>query len=235
MRRALFPLIAVAVAACGGSPPSTATDAPQPAAHVDSSTPEAQLARVTLSPEAEAHLALEIDAVTMQSVSPARTVGGEAVMPPGQSVVVSAPIAGTLVAPAGGAATLGPISAGDTLLELLPLQPADRDVRTEAERDGAETAARLTEATQRLARLEQLLQDGAASVRSVEEARATQTVAAAAAEAARNRLATVGRLPVGPRGEIALTAPFDGLIMSLSAAPGQTVAAGTPVAVLKSG
>jgi len=232
MRRALPALLAATTLACGGSPPSESAAPSTPAATVQNPTPEAQLARVTLSPEAEAHLALRIETVTMRSVAPTRTVGGEAVVPPGQSVTVSAPIAGTLVAPDTGAARLGPISAGDVILDLLPLQQSDRDLRTEAERDATEAEARLIEARQRRERLEQLLREGSASVRAVEEARANQTVATAAAEAARTRLATVARLPVGPRGQISLTAPFDGIVTALPASAGQTVAAGAPVAEL---
>jgi RND family efflux transporter MFP subunit len=43
-------------------------------------------------------------------------------------------------------------------------------------------------------------------------------------------LSALGRLPVGSRGEIALAAPFDGTIVRLLGSPGQTVAAGSPVA-----
>ncbi len=75
-----------------------------------------------------------------------------------------------------------------------------------------------------------MLKEGSASARSVEEAQADRAVAAAAAEAARKRLDSASRLPVGPRGEMALTAPFDGFITELRAASGQTVAAGAPVA-----
>jgi RND family efflux transporter MFP subunit len=151
-------------------------------------------------------------------------------VPPGKSVVVTAPIAGTLTA--GKASTIGPVSRGDVIFELVPLQQAERDVRAEAERAVQEADARLTQATQRAQRLEQLLKEGSASARSVEEAQADRSVAAAAAEAARKRLDSVSRLPVGPRGEVALRAPFDGIVIELRAASGQTVAAGAPVAEL---
>ena len=107
---------------------------------------------------------------------------------------------------------------GDVIFELVPLQQSERDVREEAERAVREADARLTQTTQRAQRLEQLLKEGSASARSVEEAQADRAVAAAAAEAARKRLESVSRLPVGPRGEMALTAPFDGFITELRAA-----------------
>ena len=151
-------------------------------------------------------------------------------VPPGKSVVVTAPIAGILTA--GRAATIGPVRRGDVIFEIVPLQQTERDVRAEAERAVQEAEARLTQTTQRAQRFEQLFKEGSASARSVEEAQADRAVAAAAADAARKRLDSTSRLAVGPRGEMALGAPFDGLITELRAATGQTVAAGAPVAEL---
>jgi cobalt-zinc-cadmium efflux system membrane fusion protein len=110
-------------------------------------------------------------------------------------------------------------------MTITPLLPAERDQHIEAQR--AATAAEADElaARQRLQRLEQLLKDGAASVRSVEEARAQHQVTAAALTAARERLAGVSKNPVGAQGELVVSAPFDGVVQRISAVPGQTVAA----------
>lgn len=224
-------LVPFVAAGCGGSSSgSSASGKAAPAAKVDSPKPEAELATVTLSLEAEKHLAIQTMKVTVEPVVVSRAVGGEAIVPPGKSVLVTAPMAGILTA--GPAAAIGPVRRGDVIFELAPLQQMDRDVRSEAERGVQEAEARLTQTTQRAQRLEQLLKEGSASARSVEEAQADRSVAAAAVEAARKRLASVSRLPVGPRGEMALTAPFDGLITELRAAGGQTIAAGAPVADL---
>jgi RND family efflux transporter MFP subunit len=168
--------------------------------------------------------------VAIEPVAQTRTVGGEAIVPPGKSVIVTAPIAGTLTA--GKASTIGPVGRGEVIFELVPLQQSERDVRAEAERAVQEADARLTQTTQRAQRLEQLLKEGSASARAVEEAQADRAVAAAAAEAARKRLDSVSRVSVGPRGEVALRAPFDGIVIELRAAAGQAVAAGAPVAEL---
>ena len=112
------------------------------------------------------------------------------------------------------------------------MQSSDRDLLVAAQRETSEAEARLTLADQRLRRLEALLKEGSVSARTVEEAKADQTIAAAAATAAKQRLATAGRLPLGTRDELTLTAPFDGEIIALRAAAGQTVPAGAPVAEL---
>ena len=221
--------LAMAVAGCGNSS-STPAPAHPPAAKVDNPKPEGDLATVTLSADAQKHLAIQTMKVAVAPVGLTRTVGGEAIVPPGKSVVVSAPMAGTLSA--GRAATIGPVKRGEVIFELLPVQQAERDVRAEAERAVQEADARLVQARQRAQRLEQLLKEGSASARSVEEAQADRAVAAAVADAARKRLESVSHMAVGARGEMALAAPFDGFITELRAAPGQTVAAGAPVADL---
>jgi RND family efflux transporter MFP subunit len=102
---------------------------------------------------------------------------------------------------------------------------AERDQRIEAQRAVASAEAEELAARQRLQRLEQLLEEGAASVRGVEEARAQYRVTVAALTAARDRLAGVARNPVGEQGELVISAPFDGIVQRISAVPGQTVAA----------
>lgn len=224
-------LLAFVAAGCGK--PSTGSPAPaasSPAAKVANPKPESELATVTLSPEAEAHLAIKTMKVSIEPVVQSRTVGGETIVPPGKSVVITAPMPGILKA--GPAAAIGPVRRGDVVFELVPLQQGERDVRADAQRLVQEAEARLTQTTQRAQRLEQLLKEGSASARSVEEAQADRAVAAAAAEAARKRLDSATRLPVGPLGEVMLTAPFDGFITELRAASGQTIAAGAPVADL---
>jgi RND family efflux transporter MFP subunit len=114
-------------------------------------------------------------------------------------------------------------------MTLAPLATSDRNQSIEARQvvDAAEADA--TVIRLRLQRLEQLLKDGAASVRSVEEARGHLQVAEAALNAARERLAAVRQGPVGPQGQLTITAPLSGIIQTVSAASGQTVAASAPL------
>ena len=49
---------------------------------------------MTLSPEAEKHLAIQTMKVAIEPVALSRTVGGETMVPPGKSVLVTAPMAG---------------------------------------------------------------------------------------------------------------------------------------------
>jgi cobalt-zinc-cadmium efflux system membrane fusion protein len=204
----------------GGHAPAT-HDTP---AKVEHPRTEAELSTVKLTPEAVKRLGIETVTVKTEVAAATRTLGAEIVVPEGRGVVVTAPVAGTLT----GAAAPRPgarVRHGDRLMTIAPLVPAERDQRIEAQR--AVTAAEAEElaARQRLQRLDQLLKDGAASVKNVEEARAQHQITAAALTAARERLAGVSKNPVGAQGELIVSAPFDGVVQRISAVPGQTVAA----------
>jgi cobalt-zinc-cadmium efflux system membrane fusion protein len=208
---------------------SASSAAAPAAAKVANPRPESEISTVTLTPEAEKHLALETATVGTETVALSRMVSGEAIVPPGRAVVVTAPVAGTAVVPSG-RAELARVQRGDVLFELVPFQQPERDSRAGSERHLKEAQAKLTAATQRLQRLEQLLKEGATSARNVEEARADHTVAAAAVEAAQAEVTTLARLPLGSRGELAITAPFNGRVTAVRIASGQAVAAGAPLA-----
>ena len=158
------------------------------------------------------------------SAAATRTLGAEIVVPEGRSVVVTAPVAGTLTGAAGSRPGVR-VRRGERLMTIAPLVAAERDQRIEAQRAVTAAEAEETAARQRLQRLEQLLKDGAASARSVEEARAQHQVSVAALTAARERLQGASRNPVGAQGELTVSAPFDGIVQRVSAVPGQTVAA----------
>jgi membrane fusion protein, heavy metal efflux system len=214
-------VITVGLGCSSGPSSSPAKDTP---AKIQNPRTEADLSTITLSPEAVTRLGIETVVAKQDVAAATRTLGGEVVVPEGRSVIVTAPVAGTLIgstAPPPGAR----VRKGDPLMAIAPLVSADRDQRIEAQRALSAAEAEELAARQRLQRLEQLLKDGAASVRGVEEARAQHQVTVAAVTAARDRLAGVSRNPVGQQGELIVSAPFDGVVQRVSAVPGQTVAA----------
>ncbi len=214
------------LAGCGWNEPAPKA---APPAKVANPVSETQLATVTLTEAAERRLAVETVTATIEAVLRTRTVGGEVIAPAGKHVVVTAPLAGT---PRGQAWTAGTrVSQGQTIFTIFPLQdlPPERDFSIEAQREMAAASAELKAAEARLTRLEQLLEEGATSARSVEDARAQRDVLAARVTAARARLSSLSAGTVGQRGEVAVRAPFAGVLMEVSAQPGQTVAAGAPL------
>jgi cobalt-zinc-cadmium efflux system membrane fusion protein len=155
-------------------------------------------------------------------------VGGDVVVPEGRRVQVTAPVAGTLVSASARAGSN--VADGTLLYRIAPISAAERDQAAEARRAVESAQAEEQLARQRVRRLEQLLKDGATSMRAVEEARAQLEVATAALNSARERLKAIGQTTVGSQGDVMIRAPFAGTILSVSAAEGQTVSASAPLA-----
>ncbi len=217
--------VIVLMVGCSRSGPGQA--AHETPATVQHPRTEAEISTIKLTADAVKRLGILTVAAKTDVAAATRTLGGEVVVPEGRGVVVTAPVAGTVTGSGlrGGAR----VSRGDRLMAIAPLVPAERDQRIEAQRAEITAEAEELAARQRLKRLEQLLKDGAASVRSVEEARAQHQISLATLTAARERLAGASKLPVGAQGELAVSAPFDGIIQRISAVPGQVVAASAPL------
>ena len=96
--------------------------APPPPAQVAKTLKEDQILTITLPPEAMARLALTTGVTEIKPVRRLHMYGGEITVPAGQTVIVSAPLSGTLKAPAGGVPQPGQsVKKGQLLFELLPL------------------------------------------------------------------------------------------------------------------
>lgn len=206
-------VVLVLLSACSSPPP---VEKAPPPAKVANPVKEADFSSVALTPEAESRLAIQTAPVEERAVQRVRVVGGEVVAPPGRAVTVAAPIAGTVLPPASGPvpAPGTRVTRGQVVLRLRPLPSA-------VDLGGAQE--RLETARTRARRAEQLLEAGARSERAVEDARAEL----AAAESATRALA-----PTADAGEgdvLVLASPDDGMLGALRAAPGQSVAAATPL------
>jgi membrane fusion protein, heavy metal efflux system len=226
MRLSLALGLALIVAACG----EKAVKAPPPAT-VANPVAETRLTTVTLSPSAVRRLGIVTVAVESALVAPTRTVGGEVVVPPGLALSVAAPVAGTVLAPAGGPMPRAgsAVRKGQPILRLLAL-PADPARATE---DLATVEARYRQAQLEAQRVEQLARDGLVSARDRERAEADLATATAALDAGRGRQALVrGGPPSDSSGltPLVIEAPGSGVLAVLNAGPGQTVASGAVLA-----
>ena len=226
MKLILACLVAVSSVACNRQ---HAAPAPAAAAKVSNPTTEAALASVTLAPESEKRLAITVAPVERRAVPEGRLVAGEVVVPPGGSIEVMAPVAGTLVA-SDAAPTAGrTVGQGEVLFRLVPLQAGIGDLRINAERDVAAARAAHEASRRRAERAETLLKDGSGSRRAFEEARTDLETAQATLQAATERLAVI-KSHVTQANELVVQAPISGVVEAVSAQPGQTVAASAPLA-----
>lgn len=222
----IVPSFLLMLMACGAKPPS----ARAPAAEVSHPVTEGDLPTVRLSAEAISRLKLQTSQVRSAPVPRTRLVGGEVVVPPGRTVVVTAPVAGEVhfvtsepLLP--GAA----VQRGAGLLRLTAIAPTDRDTRARVAREVAAAEANLAVLELRVSRNQALIDEGAGSARALEEAVAARAVAQADADAARARATTLSRDPLLSDVAMLVRAPVQGVIRLLVVAEGQAVAAGAPL------
>lgn len=243
-----FSLIATVFAGCDNAAKQPATKT-EPA-HVDRHVEEGKLNRITLTAQAEQRLGIQLASVSLTEVQRRRNVGGEVILPPGRTIGVSAPIAGTLSNPIDGTVPLpgSRLEAGQAIFTFLPLLSAERDVLTPSERvrvaqtkaDVAtvqiearrqiETAKVSVEAAQiNLDRAILLLKNKAGSQRSVDDASAQLKLAQEALTTSEERYQFLASVRLDEQaGEVAswtIESPVAGVLQSLDATAGETVAA----------
>lgn len=250
---ALLPGLVGCVVGCGGSekvvPPKSETPAT-----VVKSPQETELAVLHLTPKAVERLGITFAPVLKQTVPSRRTLSGEVLVPPGNTIVVASPLTGTLTAPAGGSIPSpgSLVAAGDPILTFIPLLSPERAVPTPAELiqmanaraslvtsqiaadgDVQRGIAEVDAAQIAVDRAAQLLRDRAGSERMLDEAKAQLLIAQKTLEASRERKAVLDQLTretaTGKVSAIPITAPGHGILQTLHVAHGQTVATGQPL------
>lgn len=211
---------------CNRKTPPKQSPPVKPAA-VRNAVKETHLTTVTLTPEAESRLGIEMTDVELRPVERSRTFGGEVVPVSGRSVTVSAPLAGTLLAADDGetlAAGLQ-VAKDQPLYRLLLALPAKDLLSVQEEIAHQKIEYDLAQA--KVSRARQLQEAKAGSLRDLEDAQARLAVAAASLETAQARLELLkkGDLASAAEGISSLTikSPIDGVIQEIHVAPGQTV------------
>ena len=223
--------VAAMCAALAGCGRVTAKSEPKiaPAKVENGGIKEADLAKITLTPEAESRLGIETVALALKAAGGTRAYAGELVMPPGHAITVAAPVAGTL-SPAGSAPNPGMrVKAGEPVFRLLPMLPVQRDLRLIAETEVTAAAARVENAKAHSARAERMLHDRVGSVRAQEDAAQELRLAETVLAAARSKLEQLNRAPLDADVTVTVAAPQAGLLRQVYAAAGQAVSAGAPL------
>jgi cobalt-zinc-cadmium efflux system membrane fusion protein len=240
---------AVALAcAIGCKPPEKKAEAHSSPAKVDKVQKETELNTIVLTPEAEQRLGLVTSPVEMKEISRIRSYGGEIALPPGASLVISAPVSGRVQpASAGNMPAAGMVvAANQPMLLLIP------EVLTAQERVGvlqgtiqlatnqADTLMQVAQAQENvnkakldLDRAERLYRDSAGTRKAAEDAQSVLTLANQALDAAttRQKLLASSQAPteIGQQTPITIESPQSGMIRMQNVAPGEVVAAGSPL------
>jgi len=223
----------------GAKPAARGAASSSPPAVAVSKVSEEDMGKLVLTEEAERRLGVETALVTRGSVRQVRIYGGEAIAPVGRTILVAAPVGGTLRASDRGAPLIGSrVTKGQVLFQLLPLLSPEASTNFAAAKVDAEgqvNNARTQLAMSKLAlvRADRLHKGEAGSKRAVEEAQAQHDTALRSLEAAESRLAVltkaVGAAATGFAAPIPIEAPENGILKNVMALPDQTVPGSAPL------
>jgi membrane fusion protein, heavy metal efflux system len=250
-------VLTAGLALCVGcNPPANSGKDKELPAKVARIASESELNTIILTAEAEQHLALAVSPVELKAMPRVSTYGGEIMLPPGASLIVSAPFTGTLDSPRKDQAMPAPgdlVIARQPIFKLQPLVTPEREALTPAERvryaesRNAIATAKIDAANQLaqglvqqdaarivLERAERLFQDGAGTARAVDDAKALAQLAAKGVEAAQSRKKLLDELNLDGESPnqlppILIESPHAGMIRTLHVAPGEIVAAAAPL------
>jgi RND family efflux transporter MFP subunit len=221
--------VLLTLTACSDSNAVKSPSKEAPPAEVTGRQKESELATVKLTKQAADRLGIATVEVRLQDVRAERRIAGEAVLPPGKALMVTAPVSGTLEKLADDVTVGRPVQSGAPLFRLVPLLPLQRDLGATYEADLATAKARLDTTQLQLQRAQQLLKDGAGSQRNVEQAQQDHTQAKAAYDAASERLARLKSHPLDADVALQLRSPVSGIIRQVLSSPGQQVSSGANV------
>jgi membrane fusion protein, heavy metal efflux system len=220
-------------------PDTPKADKPVAPASVPKVVKEEDLNSVTLTPEAEKRIGLKLGQVETKSVRRLRFYGGEVIVPPGRTILVTAPLMGSLKSPQGLVPKPGQlVKAGQVIFQLMPMLTPEGKATLSlqlATADGAiENAVTQLELTLiALNRAKELLKGQAGSQRQVDEAQAAYDIAlkthAAAVKGKSVLTKVLGDEEKGSTVPINIDAPEDGLLRVVSALPGQMVSSNSPL------
>ncbi len=224
---------------------------PEPPAVVSNGVKESDLTKIKLQPKAEARLGIKTAPVEIREVQQTRMYGGQAIVPEGRSITVSAPLTGTVepVTPGTFPRPGARVAKGKPVLRLLPVVATEKEVLAPSERislararadleaarvqtKGEEEAAKvqLEAAKIKVDRTKQLRQGNVGSVKAVDEAQAEYELAEAKLKAAQAKRAvlrsTIIDLGGGNLATLTMSSPLDGVIKSVQVSANQSVAAG---------
>ncbi len=254
-RRFTLGLIAVSLLSlvgCGNESGGSNPASKEKPASVKPLPNEANLADIELTQTAYDRLGISVAQVTRQDVTQVRQLGGEIIVPPGESAIVVAPVSGTVRPPKDSAMPKpgSVISKGQVVFEFEPLLTPERFVPTPAERaqianaqaslislqmtadgDVQQFSEQVIAARIALNRSEQLQRDRVGSERDVDNAKAQLALAEAGLHVARERKGVLDQLTSDIKTEtvapLTFDSPIDGIVRNIPVTLGQTVSAGT--------
>lgn len=200
---------------------------------IENPVKESDLTTVKLSSEAVKRLGIQAQPMEQKSTSRTRIYSGEITSVPGQSMTMTAPVSGTILALKNGALPQAgsAVTKGQVLYRLLIL-PSEKDLIS-AQEDVKLRKVQYDVAVEKLRRADQLLKDKAGSVRAKQDAEAELANITAGLRVAEARVELMkGNSSADVTDKLStlnIESAVTGFIQKVYASPSQVVSANAPV------
>lgn len=193
---------------------------------------ESDINTLTLQPEAVKRLGIETTVADTGEVNLSRVYSAEVMSVPGQTVSLTAPVAGTLMNAAAAVTAGKRLQKGDPMYRLLIL-PSEKDLLGAGE-DVTRLERQYEVSRLKVERADQLLKEKAGSLRAKQEAEAelagiTASLRVAKARAQLLQGNTTAEV-TGRLSSLTLRSPISGTVQKVYGSAGQVVAAAAPIA-----
>lgn len=225
-----LPVIALISPACNSNDLKTKAASP---ATQSNPVKEGELNTITLTEQAVERLGIETVEIKVASIGNSRVFSGEIIATPGKTITVTAPVAGTLMAPKNGrAVTPGQqVVKGQQLFRLVIL-PSEKDLLSVQE-DVIQKQIQYDVAVEKVKRASQLYEEKAGSLRAKQEAEAELAGIAAQLRVAKSRLellkGNTTQSLADRMSTLQLQAPISGIIQQVYSSPSQVLANAAPI------
>ncbi len=194
---------------------------------------ERNLTTLTLSSKAVERLGIKTAKAKNQKIQDYRTLGGDCIVPAGQSIIVSSPVAGTLLSSLENPVSIAGhrLEKNQVIFKLLVL-PSDGDLIS-ATHQITEQKALLQLAQAKAERAKKLLSAKLGSQELYDNALVIVAKQKAGVQIALNRLKILDKTTINSNNKnlatLQIDSPSSGILQKVFALPGQTVASGTPL------
>ena len=222
-------------------PPAIPANVPEPAKEEQFATTvflkdKKEVKEFSLKPEGERALNIEYGIIDRKPMPRSRLFGGEVTVPPGRTIVVSAPFTGMLRTVKGELPIAGTlVEKGKTIFELVPLLSAEGRaniasalVEAQGQINNAESQKKA--AFIMLERADLLFKDKVGSERQLDDAKAAYELAVSVLKAAQDRKKKLeelaGEAEKGTATALPIVAPASGLLRNVTAVHDQSVPGG---------
>jgi len=226
----LAPVIIIIASSCNADKKDTK---PTPPSVQSNPVKEGELNTITLTEKAIERLGIQTVEIKEASLGNSRVFSGEIMATPGKTITVTAPVAGTLLAPRNGTAiTPGQqVKKGQQLFRLVIL-PSERDLLSVRE-DVTQKQIQYDIGVEKAKRATQLYAEKAGSLRAKQEAEAELAGIAAQLRVAKSRLellkGNTTQALADRMSTLQLQAPITGIIQQVYSSPSQVLANAAPI------